>query len=279
MTDPYFLDTRWTLGAEVYQTEREWDDFSRKAKGFAIKAGHPVGEYSRILGTYRLEMKDIYDVSPFASVTIRDQEGESTVSSFTTNYMYNTTDNRLDPSEGMDLDFSWKLAGLGGDQHFSKYVLDARQFWPAFWGTTFSVRGQVGYVHKWQDEEVPLDERFYLGGIYSIRGFDAREVGPRDVNGEFTGGDTEAFANFEFIFPLYKELKIKGVAFFDVGNAWGDDAFDLDDEPFGSWRYSAGAGIRWLSPLGPMRFEYGYNLDKRDYESGSKFDFMIGRFF
>ncbi len=279
LTDPYFMDTRWTLGFEIFQTEREWDDFTRESKGFAIKAGHPIGEYSRILGTYRLEMKEISDVSPLASLIIQEQEGESTVSSFTTSYQFNTTNNRLDPSDGTDLQATWEFAGIGGTEHYSKYILDVRHFWPWKWGTVFSARGQLGYVHEWQDEDVPLDERFYLGGIFNMRGFDSREVGPRDVNGDFIGGDTEAFANFEFIFPLYKDLKMKGVTFFDVGNAWGDDAFGEDDEPFGSWRYSTGAGIRWLSPLGPMRFEYGYNLDAREYEADSKFDFMIGRFF
>ncbi|MCK4509125.1 MAG: outer membrane protein assembly factor BamA, partial [Desulfuromonadales bacterium] len=102
LTDPYFLDTRWTLGGEVYQTEREWSDFSRRSIGFAIKGGHPVGEYSRVLVTYRLENKDIYDVSYFASSTIKDQEGTSTSSSVTTTYSYNTVNNRQNPSSGTD---------------------------------------------------------------------------------------------------------------------------------------------------------------------------------
>ena len=280
VTDPYFLDTRWTLGFEVYHTVREWDDYSRDATGFALKAGHPVGEYSRILAIYRLEFAEVYDVDFFASDIIRDQEGTSTVSSITTTYSYNTTDNRLDPSKGTDLEASWEFAGLGGTEHYSKYVLDVRHFWPFVWDTVLSARGQIGYVHEWQNEEVPIDERFYLGGIRSLRGFESREVGPRDEFGDFIGGETEAFFNFEFIFPLYQELNIKGVTFFDVGNAWSsDDYWGEDDEVFGSWRYSTGAGIRWLSPLGPMRFEYGINLDPRDYESDTKFDFMIGRFF
>ena len=280
VTDPYFLDTRWTLGFEVYHTIRDWDEYSRDATGFALKAGHPVGEYSRILATYRLEFADVYDVSFFASDTIRDQEGTSTVSSITTTYAYNTTDNRLDPSSGTDLEASWEFAGIGGTEHYSKYVLDVRHFWPFVWDTVLSARGQVGYVHEWKNEDVPIDERFYLGGIRSIRGFESREVGPRDEFGDFIGGETEAFFNFEFIFPLYDELKIKGVTFFDVGNAWSsDDYWDEDDKVFASWRYSTGAGIRWMSPLGPMRFEYGFNLDARDYEDDSKFDFMIGRFF
>ncbi len=274
LTDPYFLDSRWTLGFELYQTEREWTDFSRKSRGFAIKGGHPIGEYSRLLATYRLEQKEIYDVSPFASNTIADQEGDSLISSITTSYIYNTTNNRLDPSAGTDLNATWEFAGLGGTEKFSKYVFDVRHFWPWKWGTVFSAHGQMGYVHDLGGGDVPIDEKFFLGGIYTIRGFDSREVGPKDENGDYVGGDTETFFNFEYIFPLFDDLGIKGVTFFDVGDAWGED-----EEMFETWRYSAGAGIRWLSPLGPMRFEYGYNLDPEDDESDSKFDFMIGRFF
>lgn len=280
LTDPYFLDTRWTLGAEIYSTEREWTDFSKDTQGFAIKAGHPVGEYSRVLATYRFENKDIYDVDDAASDYIKDQKGNSTLSSITTTYMYNTTDNRLDPSSGTDASASWELAGLGGTEKFSKYVLDARHFWPWKWGSVFTVHGQLGHVHSLNDEDTPIDEKFFLGGINTIRGFESRETGPRDEKGEFIGGDTEAYFNFEYIFPMFKELKIKGVTFFDVGNSWSDDDFTGEDaDPFGSWRYSTGAGIRWLSPMGPLRFEYGYNLDPREGESDAKFDFMIGRFF
>jgi len=278
LTDPYFLDSRWTVGADIFSTERDYDEYDRDAQGFAIKAGHPIGEYSRFLVTYRFENVDISNVDPLSSYL--DEEGKSTVSSVTTVYSYNTTDNRLDPSSGLDASASWEIAGLGGTEKFSKYLLDARHFIPWKWGTVFSTHGQLGYVHSLNSDDVPIDERFYLGGIFSLRGFDSREVGPRYAEGDFSGGDTEAYFNFEYIFPLHEELKIKGVTFFDVGNAWGENDFSgLDSDPFGSWRYSAGAGIRWLSPMGPMRFEYGYNLDPRDYESNGRFDFMIGRFF
>jgi outer membrane protein insertion porin family len=274
LTDPYFMDTRWTVGAEVYQTEREYDDYSSKTKGFAIKAGHPVGEYSRVLAVYRLEFGDIYDVDPSAAQDLKDEEGKSTVSSITTTYSYNTTDNRLDPRLGTDLNASWELAGLGGTEKFSKYILDARHFWLWKWDTVFSIHGVAGYVHTLAGgDEVPLDERFFLGGIYNIRGFESREVGPRE-DGDYVGGTSETYFNFEYTFPLVASAGLRGVTFFDVGNAWGDN-----EDPLSTWRYSTGAGIRWLSPLGPMRFEYGINLDPEDYESNSKFDFTIGRFF
>lgn len=275
LTDPYFMDRNLTLGFDIYKTTREWDDFSRDANGFALKLGMPVlDDYSRATFIYRFEQKEIYDVSPTASQEIKDEEGSSTISSLTSSFTRDHTDNRLDPSAGNVLDLSWELAGLGGDEKFSKYTLDYRHFWPAPFGTVFSVHGQVGYVHELGDDDVPLDERFYLGGINSLRGFEPREVGPRDVNGDFTGGYKETFGNFEWIFPLVKDMGIKGVAFFDVGNAWGKD-----EDFFSEWRYSTGAGIRWLSPLGPLRLEWGYNLDPRDYEDNSRFDFMIGRFF
>lgn len=275
LTDPYFLDTRWVLGFELYKTDREWTDFSRKVTGGAVKGGHPVGEYSRLLVVYRYDDKEIYDVDPLASLIIREEEGQSTISSVTTSFSRNTTDDRLDPSRGGVLEASWEYAGIGGDENFSKYVLDYRHFWPLFWGTVFSLHGNVGYVQKTGDNSVPVDERFFLGGINSLRGFENREVGPRDPEtGDHTGGDRAAYANAEYIFPLVPDVGIKGVVFFDVGNSW-----DADQEPFQDWRYSAGAGIRWRSPLGPLRLEWGYNLDPEPWEPDTKFEFMIGRFF
>ena len=147
-------------------------------------------------------------------------------------------------------------------------------FWPAFLGTVISAHGQIGYIHAFSGEDPPINERFYLGGINTLRGFEPREVGPRDENGDYIGGNKETFFNFEWIFPLVKEQGIKGVAFFDTGNAWGEG-----EDFFSEWRYSVGGGIRWLSPLGPLRLEWGYNLDPEEWEENSRLDFMIGRFF
>ena len=275
LTDPYFLDTRWVLGFELYRTDREWTDFSRKATGGAVKAGHPIGEYSRLLAVYRYEEKEIYDVSEFASQDIKDEEGKSTISSVTSTLSRSTVNNRLDPTQGGQSDLSWEIAGLGGTEKFSKYILDHRHFWPWKWDTVFSIHGQVGYVHAYGGKEIPLDERFFLGGINTLRGFENREVGPRNpLTGDYTGGDKEADFNFEFVFPLVKDIGLKGVTFFDIGNAWGED-----EDFFEKWRYSVGAGIRWMSPMGPLRLEWGYNLDPYDWEDNSKFEFMIGRFF
>ena len=291
LTDPYFMDRNLTLGFELYKTTREWDDFSRDATGGAIKLGLPFyDEYTRAMFVYRYELKDVYDISPFADPDIKDEEGESSISSLTSTVTRDTTDYRLDPSRGHVFEASWELAGIGGDEKFSKYLVDYRHFWPLAYGAVFSAHGQIGYIQSFGGDDIPIDERFYLGGINTLRGFEPREVGPYNpVTDDYSGGDTAAFVNLEVIFPLSKEVGLKGVVFFDVGNAWnldnddGDndpvDQFDDDYDPFTEWRYSVGAGVRWLSPMGPLRLEWGYNLDPYEWEDSSRLDFMIGRFF
>ncbi|HBO85019.1 MAG TPA: outer membrane protein assembly factor BamA, partial [Deltaproteobacteria bacterium] len=122
-------------------------------------------------------------------------------------------------------------------------------------------------------KESPVYERFYLGGINSLRGFATRSVSPKDpVTNELIGGNSEALLNIEYVFPIFPEQKFRGVIFFDTGNAW-DDSF-LND-----LRYSAGIGIRWFSPLGPLRLEWGYNMDRKEGEKASQFEFSVGSAF
>ncbi|MEJ2201037.1 MAG: BamA/TamA family outer membrane protein [Desulfuromonadaceae bacterium] len=187
----------------------------------------------------------------------------------------NTTDYHPDPSTGFVMENSLELAGLGGDEKFLKYIFDYRHFYPAFWDTVFSVHGQLGYVMKIAKQDFSVDERFYLGGLRSLRGFRNREVGPYDEeNDEYTGGNKEAYFNLEWIFPIFKDAGLKGVTFFDTGNAW-----DNNEMFFSKMRYSVGAGLRWMSPMGPLKLEWGYNLDPYDYEDKSVFEFSIGQFF
>ncbi|MDY0189392.1 MAG: outer membrane protein assembly factor BamA [Desulfuromonas sp.] len=300
--DPYFMDKNLALGFDLYSTDREWDEYSKKAIGGDIKLGIPITYNTRTFFIYKYEEKEIYDIYSFASQTLLDQEGKSTLSSIYASISTNTTDYRPDPSRGYLSEFSVEFAGIGGDERFAKTILDHRHFFPIKWGVVFSAHGQVGYVHKIGDRDIPIDERFYLGGLSTVRGFDSREVGPWEwanepvLNSEgtgyelnddgsyvtvpstterdFIGGVKEAFFNFEIIFPLLEDAGLKGVVFFDTGNSW-----DQGEEYFSNMRYSVGAGIRWKSPLGPLRLEWGYNLDPEPWENDSKFDFSIGKFF
>jgi len=275
VTDPYFLDTDWTLGGEVYRSKREYRDYDDERTGGAIRAGHPVSKNSRLFLTYRYEQKEITNLSAVAEANrfIADQAGRSTLSSITTQWVRNSTDFYEDPSRGGVTRISLEYAGLGGTEHFLRPIASHRHFFPLFWGTVFSIHGEVGYITSTRgDDEVSISERFYLGGIRTIRGFKTREVGPRSDDGIYIGGEKMGYFNIEYLFPIYRSLGLQGVLFYDTGNVWTDD-----EEYFSDMRHSAGAGIRWRSPLGPLRFEWGYNLDPRDDEKKSVFEFTIGR--
>ncbi len=291
LTDPWFLDHDLTLGFDLYKTDRDWIDFTKKSLGGDLKLGFPVTEKTRAFFLYRYEEKKILDVDESASLFIREQEGSSTLSSISSTLTRDTTDYRLDPTRGSVASATVEVAGLGGTEKFVQGNLDYRHFFPLKWGTVFSAHGHLGYIRGIGGEDIPIDERFFLGGLNTMRGFKSRELGPRirvrkDVvdpatgavtsseDFEFIGGNKEAYFNLEYTFPLLKELNLKGLFFFDTGNAWGEG-----EEYFSDLRYSVGGGIRWFSPLGPLRLEWGYNLDPREGEPHSAFDFSIGSFF
>jgi len=187
---------------------------------------------------------------------------------------------------------SAEFAGLGGTNRYARYVTENSLFIPAKWGTVLSLRGTVGYIQEVGGKKISIDELFYLGGINTIRGYNGRTVSPyvatnvvsTDINGissvmpviTYVGGDTETFFNIDYSFPLLKDAGLKGVLFFDAGNA-----YDGIDKLFSRFQASYGLGIRWFSPLGPLRLEYGIPINPRpgiDKASG-RLEFSIGSFF
>lgn len=158
-----------------------------------------------------------------------------------------------------------------GDTGFTKYGITSAWFFPLPLETVLGTRVRGGYIESHSGEKLPVYERFVLGGINSLRGL--RDVGYKDpVTGDVIGGTTMFNVNVDFIFPLIKNAGMKGVIFYDTGNAW-ESGYHLDD-----LRQTAGVGIRWYSPIGPLRLEWGYVLDPKDDESASRWEFTIGMF-
>ena len=292
ITDPYFMDSKWTLGGDVYRSERDYTDYSRRLTGGDIKAGYPLSDNVGTFFMYKYELKDIYNPNiSYQTLNFQDPTnyplGGSTTSSIFGSITRNTTDYRLDPTTGMINSLSAEYAGLGGDNKYARYIGDTTWFHPIYKKLIFSSKLTLGYIQN-VGKTVPIDEKFYLGGIFSLRGYRARTVSPvktqlsKDINGNisteqiYLGGDKEIFGNTEFTFPLLQEAGIKGVAFFDYGNAYGEK-----EKMFKSVLMSYGGGIRWASPIGPLRLEYGIPLNPRkelDSRSG-RFEFSIGSLF
>ncbi|MRR34619.1 outer membrane protein assembly factor BamA, partial [bacterium] len=200
-------------------------------------------------------------------------------SSISASLTRDTTDFRLDPTRGMVNNVSIEVAGIGGTSRFIRYFGDTTLFFPMKWSTVLSLKGSLGYIQE-IGKDIPIDELFFAGGINTIRGYEGRSISPYKLTSSgdptYIGGDKEAIFNLEYTFPLLKDAGLKGVAFFDAGNV-----YDNSQTMFSSFRMSYGAGIRWISPMGPLRLEYGIPINPRDGidKSSGRFEFSIGSFF
>jgi outer membrane protein insertion porin family len=297
LTDPYFLDSKWTLGGDVYRTERQYLDYTRRATGADIKGGYPISDTLGTFWLYKYEVKELLDESAgllqgIANGTIVAPETNSTTSAIMVSLSSNTTDYRLDPTIGFMDSLSVEFAGLGGTNRYLRYITEHTAFYPVAWGSVASLRGTLGFMQK-VGRDIPIDEKFYLGGIASLRGYSARTVcpilpgNPQSNNGTngiitpnndkvYLGGEVEAVANLEYTFPLLKDAGLKGVLFFDAGNS-----NNSLKSTFANVLTSYGGGIRWFSPIGPLRLEYGIPINPRsgiDSASG-RLEFSIGSIF
>lgn len=283
--NPHYNDTNLGMGVSLYNKLNDYSDYEKQSVGGRLLFGYPLGEYTNLNWHYRLEQYTIDDVDDDADKIIKDIEGDNWASSFYASIKRDTTDRRINPTKGMTHQFSTEYGGgiLGGDDDFIKYIADANHYFPIFLETVIHLHAQAGYIMENGGEEIPPFERFYLGGMNSVRGYKERSISPlyddKDASsgyeeGDEKGGNKSFFFNAEYLVPLHKEMGILGVVFFDAGKAWDEDE-KIDADLY----KSVGAGVRWYSPLGPLRLEYGYPLDEIDNEREGRFEFSVGQFF
>lgn len=284
--NPHYDDTDLGVGVSVYNNVTEYSKYDKQAMGARLLFGYPLGEYTNLNWNYRLERYVIEDIEDDANKVIKDMEGTNWASALYVSAKRDTTDKRINPTKGGTQQLSVEYGGglIGGDDNFVKYIGDVSQYYPLFLGTIFHGHAQMGYVMKNGSDDIPAFERFYLGGMNSVRGYEERTISPLYDSeegaagydeGDEKGGNKEFFVNLEYLIPLHKEMGILGVIFFDAGNTWDDD----ESMEFELYK-SVGAGVRWYSPLGPLRLEYGYPLDElHDEDRQGRFEFSVGQFF
>ena len=206
-----------------------------------------------------------------------DQEGETTASSILPRLIRNTIDNPLDPSSGSRQVLNLEYAGLGGEENFWLVNFNNSWFYPIIetnaGDIVFSQRLKFGWGENIgsSDGQFPLFRRFFPGGIDTNRGFAARELGPKDENGNEFGGNKQLLGAFEMIFPISQSIGLKGVVFYDVGNAFDDE----ESINFGELRHAVGWGFRWRSPIAPIRIEIGHPLNKEDGDNSIAFNLSL----
>jgi outer membrane protein insertion porin family len=184
-------------------------------------------------------------------------------------------DKAWNATKGSVNSLSFEYAGglLGGDVYFNRYEARSQWFYPLPWSTVFMAQGRIGYTEKREGGLLPDYQKYRLGGMHSLRGYDTWSVGLTDpVTGTTFGGEKMMIFNFEYRFPLIKEQGVVGVVFFDAGNVYDKDA----SYSFSDIRKSVGLGVRWYSPVGPIRVEYGFILDRRPQDDSGNLEFAIG---
>ena len=269
-TEPWLFDRPLAAGFDLFSTQRQFLEYDYRTLGGGLRLSHPFEEFWRWHLGYRLTQDDILHVKNPQDSFLRDEEGTHITSLVSGTVGRDSRDSIQTPSKGGQLAWSTELAGLGGDHHYSKTTLFMTYFQPVWFGHIMSGRAEGGYGFGFGDERLPVFERFFLGGPNSIRSFKTRQISPTDEFGTRIGGTTEVLGNVEYLIPLPFDIRL--AAFFDIGNVYGfKTKFDLTD-----LRKAAGGGIRWVSPFGAIRLDYGFNLDRRPGEKAANFHFSVG---
>jgi outer membrane protein insertion porin family len=311
--EPYFLDTRWTFSFDLYASEGTYTSFSRRAVGGNMTWGYELAglewlfpparklEDIRVFATYTNENVNVTAAPNEVPLFNRYRDG--TTSSARGTLVIDKRDNRLFPTKGFYSSFSAEVAPpalapslLFGNQVnlFRRYTADLRFYRPVIAGIIFRSKLTLGYIEDWDDEHrVPISELYFLGGINSVRGYPMYSISPtvgaaRSPDGALVqtnvGGNKQAILNLELELPFFESAGIRAVVFADGGNAFARGKWS---DPAVSWSLykSVGFGIRWTSPVGPLRFEWGFPLNRRKNADGDfidrpmDFQFTIGNFF
>ena len=276
VTEPYFLDRKLSLSGQLFFTEANYlsSVYDQRNYGFSIEARKPINAFMYASLGYRLQDVDIYNVSSSASAAIQSQKGSFVESEIFTSLVFDRRDNPLLTRRGQRVSLSPYIAGgfLGGDTQIYGWDLEASQYFHFKWDTILLINGEIATVSKWgSGTEVPIFSRLYLGGSNNLRGFDFRDVGPHDINGEPLGGNTMARATVEFTVPIM--AKARAAIFYDTGfvnsDSWSFGFNDIASD--------IGVGVRLDLPIGPLRIDYGYPLQKDGATTnGGKFNFNVG---
>ena len=272
-TEPWLFDMPLWSKFDLWNLYREYDTYNLDTMGFSTTLGYPLWPYVSGYIGYRFAIDNVKDVLETASFYTKKQAGKTASSGLTFTLTRDSTDDVMFPTTGSKNSASVEYTGgpLQGDVSYTRTGVTSTWFFPLPLDTVIGLRGRLGAIKGNAGKEVPIYERYYLGGIDSLRGL--RSVGPVDpATGEVIGGATMLNFNVDYTFPLIKKAGMKVVVFFDTGNAW-DSGYHPND-----MRKTAGLGIRWYSPIGPLRLEWGYVLDKKENESPSRWEFTIGMF-
>jgi len=275
--NPAIFDTLTSAQFDGFRTRTNFLTYDETKIGANLTFGRGFSEF--ITGTFTLvaEQIKIRDVDSRAPDIIKDQKGTQSTTGFRASLFRDSRDFFLDPRKGMRVGVRTSLGTdlFGGSNNFYSGSFDLLKFTPLpFWDFRHSIRGRIGYGAGFGGEQLPVPEFFFVGGINTVRGFKFGRAGPVTSRNDPAGGNKEFIINNDLIFPVLPDAKLNGVIFFDYGKGFAKgEKLDFD------LRKAAGFEVRWISPFGPLRAAYGFNLDRQSGEKKGVFEFSVGSVF
>lgn len=294
-TEPWLFDYPVSFGFDAYKRTHKRDSdvgygYDEDVTGGALRLGKELSEYLRGDLVYRIDSIDISNITDSATNDLKSEEGKNIISSITPSLTFDSRDNVFDTHKGNIFTGSFEFAGgpLGGDKNYWKFFGRASHYVPLPRKSTLELRGRVGFADPYGDsDKIPIYERFFAGGAYTIRGYEERMVGPIDPGSKDPlGGSSMFVGNVEYVYPLFSFLKV--ALFYDVGNVWekpGDFLSNKDANGVansGGLKSSFGLGFRIKTPIGPIMLDYGIPMDKEpgeDSKSSGRFHFSVSNSF
>lgn len=280
-TEPWFLGYKLSLGVEGYYHEANFLSavYNQSNLGAAVELRKPLTNFLSITGEYRIEQIKIFNVNTGdTGQFIQDSAGTYTRSSVSGSLIYDSRDDLFLTRKGNYVNLTGFVAGgyLGGTVSDYGINLQASKYFSLPWDTILILKGEVAAVDTQPGDTnnglgVPIFDRLYLGGANNMRGFDYREVGPKDNHGNPIGGDSLAYGTVEWSFPII--TRIRGSLFTDWGFVNGG-AYDFSTSQVNG---DIGFGVRVELPIGPVRVDYGIPVIHDQYNGGTgKFNFNVG---
>lgn len=279
-TEPYFMGRDIAAGIDVFRIQqdlRQESSFDRETTGFTLRANYALTERLRHTVNYTLRENTVSNIQPWASRFVRDQEGTILTSVVGHSLVYDSRDNRFDPTKGAYMRFSQEYAGLGGDSDFLRHEGRAEYYYSFAPKWTLMGMMQGGHVLG-LGENVRIQDRFFIGSR-EIRGFNNAGVGPRDITTtDALGGNIYYSGTLEQRFPLGlpEEMGFSGAIFVDAASLWEVDDQGPEVVANDTMRLSTGFGIAWTSPFGPIRLDFAKTILKEEEDETEAIRFSFG---
>lgn len=280
-TEPYFLDQNLSAGFDLFRVTRDFgseSSFEQATTGFRLRIGYEIMEDLRQSWRYTFRAESIEGIDEDASPVIQAEEGSALTSSIGQILTFDRRDDPFDPSRGFFVRLETDFAGLGGSERFARVKITGGYFVPLTDDFILSFVGEAGVVQGIFGKDVSLQDRFFLGGN-NLRGFERGGVGPRDVTTDDSLGANKFYAaTVELTFPLGlpKEFGIRGRVWTDIGAAFDIDTTSAGVRDSRKPRISAGFGLSWKSPFGPVRVDIGIPIRKESFDKKQLFNFTFG---